>query len=63
MTECTCNKNEISVGVEKDEIIGGYVAVKRCESCGGEIDRVILGPSSKYKEWSEEDILEKAFND
>lgn len=59
MSECTCDAAETSVDVEKDSLVGAYVAVKRCDSCEGEVDRVILGTSSKFTEWSEEKLLEQ----
>lgn len=47
----------MEVDVREDAV--GYVAVKQCKECGGELDTHILGSSSKYLEWSEEQLLEQ----
>lgn len=55
---CTCSGSPtVTVDVRRDAV--GYVAVKECEECESELDRHILGSSSKYIEWTDEELLDQ----
>lgn len=55
-----CSHENASLNVERDPMMNNsYACVKRCTDCGDEIDRTILGPSSKYKEWTDEKLLKQ----
>lgn len=56
---CTCSGGPSVTAEIQEAVVGGYMAVKKCSECGIQLDKKLLGSSSKYTEWSEEQILEQ----